>query len=380
MLTHGDYDDYWKQYGYNAEEYYEQHKDVPITFLTGWYDSYARAVTENYTALRDRKRGPMRLIIGGWTHGVAPIGQTWAGDVDFGPDAALDYDSVRLRWFDQHLKRLDTGLQQEPPVRLLVIGGGSGRKNDDGRLDAGGEWRSVADWPLPGTRYTPFYLHAGGGLSQEPPPADAPPSRYQYDPASPVPTIGGNISVGYEIMPPGGYDQRGRPEIFGCEDTLPLAARHDVLVFQTPPLEEDLEVVGPLTVKLWASSSAVDTDFTAKLIDVYPPNADYPDGYALNLADSIIRARYRSGYERGELLTPGEVYEFTIVPYPIGNVFKVGHRIRLDISSSNFPRFDVNPNTGEPLGQSNRMLIAEQTIHHDARRPSQIVLPLQGRD
>jgi uncharacterized protein len=129
-------------------------------------------------------------------------------------------------------------------------------------------------------------------------------------------------------------------------------------------------------VKLWASTTAVDTDFTAKLIDVYPPNADYPDGYALNLSDSIIRVRYRDSREHAELMTPGEVYELTIVPYPIGNVFKAGHRIRLDISSSNFPRFDVNPNTGEPLGLSTRMVTADQAIYHDADHPSQIVLPV----
>ena len=191
-----------------------------------------------------------------------------------------------------------------------------------------------------------------------------------------MPTIGGNISVGYEIMLPGGYDQRGRDGLFGATDHLPLAARHDVLVFQTPPLVEDVEVIGPLTVTLWAASSAVDTDFTAKLIDVYPPNPDYPDGYALNLADSIIRARYRNSRERAEPLTPGEVCEFTIVPYPVGNIFKAGHRIRLDISSSNYPRFDLNPNTGEPLGLSNRTEIAQQTICHDAAHPSQIILPI----
>lgn len=376
VLTHGDYDDYWKQYGYNAEEYYPQHKDIPVTLLTGWYDSYSRAVTENYVALSAVKRGPIHLVVGGWPHSVAPMSQSFAGDADFGPDAAIDYDDVRLRWFDQHLKGLDTGLSTEARVHLMIMGGGSGRKNDEGRLSVGGEWRGYRDWPLPGTRYTPFYLHAEGRLSTEPPAAGAAPSGFRYDPADPVPTIGGNISVGYEIMPPGGYDQRGRDGLFGATDHLPLAARHDVLVFQTPPLKQDLEVIGPLRVKLWASSSAVDTDFTAKLIDVYPPNPDYPDGYALNLADSIIRARYRNSRERAELMTPGEVYEFTIVPYPVGNIFKAGHCIRLDISSSNYPRFDINPNTGEPLGLSSRMLVAEQSIYHDAAHPSQIVLPL----
>jgi putative CocE/NonD family hydrolase len=380
VLTRGDYDDYWKQYGLNVEEFYDQFPDIPIYLLTGWYDSYCRSATDNYIALSRRKRGPIRLIIGGWPHSTAPIGQTWAGDVDFGPDAALEYDDLRLRWFDEQLKGLQTGLADEPPVRVMVMGGGSGRKNDDGRLDAGGAWRDLPDWPPPTMQPTPYYLQANGGLSPDVPPAGGPPSTYRFDPADPVPTIGGNISVGYEIMPPGGYDQRGRSDVFGATDHLPLAARHDVLVFQTAPLERDITLIGPLSVTLWASSSAIDTDFTAKLIDVYPPNADYPDGYALNLSDSIIRARYRNSREHTELMTPDEVYALTIVPYPIGNVFKAGHRIRLDISSSNFPRFDVNPNTGEPLGLSTRLEPADQTIFHDASHPSQVLLPVVPAD
>jgi putative CocE/NonD family hydrolase len=376
VLTRGDYDEYWKQFGLNAEEYYEQHADVPVYLLTGWYDSYCRSVTDNYVALSRSKRGPIRLIIGGWPHSTAPIGQTWAGDVDFGPDAAVEYDDLRLRWFDEQLKGLDTGLKDEPPVRAMVMGGGSGRKNDEGRLDAGGAWRDLAGWPPPAMQPTALYMQSGGGLSIEPPPDGARPSRYRYDPANPVPTIGGNISVAYEIMPPGGFDQRGRPDVFGADDHLPLAARHDVLVFQTPPLEQDLTCIGPISVTLWASSTAVDTDFTAKLIDVYPPNSDYPDGYALNLSDSIIRARYRRDRTHAEFMTPGEVYTFTIVPYPIGNTFKAGHRVRLDISSSNFPRFDVNPNTGEELGLSNRHQTADQTIYHDAAHPSHVLLPV----
>ncbi|HTE85879.1 MAG TPA: CocE/NonD family hydrolase [Dehalococcoidia bacterium] len=376
VLTHGDYDDYWKQFGLNVEEYYDRHPDIPVYLLTGWYDSYCRSVTDNYVALSRSKRGPIRLIIGGWPHSTAPIGQTWSGDADFGPDAAVEYNDLRLRWFDQQLKGLETGLDDEPPVHVMVMGGGSGRKNDDGRLDAGGTWRSLADWPPPSMQPAPYYLQPGGGLGPERPQSGVTPSSYRFDPADPVPTIGGNISVAYEIMPPGGYDQRGRSDVFGATDHLPLAARHDVLVFQTPPLDRDLTLIGPVSVNLWASSSAIDTDFTAKLMDVYPPNADYPDGYALNLSDSIIRARYRNSREHAELMTPGEIYEFTVVLYPIGNVFKAGHRIRLDISSSNFPRFDVNPNTGEPLGLSNRLMAADQTVFHDAGHPSHIVVPI----
>lgn len=381
VLTHADYDEYWRQHrGYVADEYYEEHKDVPVCFLSGWYDSYARAVTDNYVALSRRKRGPIHLIMGPWVHGVAPIGQTFAGDVDFGPDAALDYDDLRLRWFDRWLKGLDTGVDRDPPVRIFVMGGGSGRRNFEGRLDHGGRWREEQEWPLARAVPTPFYLRAGGILTEEPPQEESSATIYRFNPADPVPTIGGNISVGYEVMPNGGYDQRGAPWVMGARDTLPLAARSDVLVFQTPPLEADMEVTGPLEVRLWASSSAVDTDFTAKLIDVYPPNPDYPEGYALNIADSIIRARYRNSREHGELLTPGEIYEFRIIPYPTSNVFKRGHRIRLDISSSNFPRFDVNPNTGEPLGANRRWQVADNTIYHEAAHPSHIILPIVPRE
>lgn len=176
---------------------------------------------------------------------------------------------------------------------------------------------------------------------------------------------------------PGAFDQHEHPMFLGCKPPyLPLASRHDVVVFRTPPLERDVEATGPVTATLFASSSAVDTDFTAKLIDEYPPSSDYPEGYAMNLTDSIIRARYRNSRERAELLTPGEIVKLTIVLYPTANVFQVGHRIRLDISSSNFPRFDINPNTGEPLGLSRKKVVAENTIYHDAEHPSHIVLPV----
>ncbi len=174
----------------------------------------------------------------------------------------------------------------------------------------------------------------------------------------------------------GAADQRCRLDFWLCSDTKPLSARNDVLVFQTPPLASDIEVTGRLIVKLWASSDALDTDFTAKLVDVYPPNADFPSGIDLNIADSIVRARYRNGFGKAELLKPGQPYEFTIEMYPTSLVFKKGHHIRLDISSSNFPRFDINPNTGEPLNNNRRSQVAGNTIYLDAKHPSQIVLPV----
>jgi putative CocE/NonD family hydrolase len=374
ILAEGDYNDYWRQRGYAIEHYYEGHADVPTIYLGGWYDSYARGTTDNYVALSKMKKTPQRLIMGPWTHGG--WGASHAGEVDFGPEAAMDdYNGYRLRWFDRWLKGIDNGVDRERPVRVFIMGGGGSRKDRNGRLSHGGVWRDAEDWPLPGTRYTNYYLHADGSLSAKLPGASAP-SRYTFDPRDPVPTIGGGISAANEVMQPGAYDQRGGRRFYGCRDTLPLSARSDVLVFQTPELEEDVEVTGPLVVRLWASTSARDTDFTAKLIDVHPPSADYPDGFAQNLSDSILRGRYRNSRKRAELMEPGKVYELEIVMYPTSNLFCGGHRIRLDISSSNFPRFDVNPNTGGPLGRDRRVLAAENAIYHDPERPSHVVLPI----
>ena len=225
----------------------------------------------------------------------------------------------------------------------------------------------------------PHYISGDGTLSRhQPAPGACPSSGFTFDPTHPVPTIGGGISAVDAIMRAGAYDQRGRPDFFGCQDTLTLQARRDVLTFQTPPLSAAVEITGPIEMHLWAASSAQETDFTAKLLDVYPPSADYPDGLALNLTDSIIRARYRNGYEHPELLLAGQPYEFVFQLYPTSNVFKAGHHIRLDISSSNWPRFDVNPNTGGPLGLAQPYQPAHQTIYHSAECASHIVLPVQN--
>ena len=374
ILGEGDYNDYWKQRGYAIEQYYEEHADVPTIYLGGWYDSYARGTTDNYVALSKMKTSPQRLLMGPWTHGG--WGVSHAGDADFGPDAVLDdYNGYRMRWFDRWLKGIDNGVDREKPVRIFVMGGGDGRKDRSGRLSHIGVWRDVSDWPLPDTQYTAYYLHEDGALGPDLPGASEP-TQYMFDPRDPVPTIGGGISAAEGVMSPGAYDQRGGKRFYGCKDTLPLAARSDVLVFQTSELAEEMEVTGPLTVTLWASSSARDTDFTVKLIDVHPPNPDYPSGFAQNISDSIIRARYRNSREQAELLDPGKVYAFEIVMYPTSNVFGKGHRIRLDISSSNFPRFDINPNTGGALGRDRRIVIAEQAVHHDPDHPTHIVLPV----
>ena len=378
ILTHGDYDDYWKQRGYSPSEYYAEHADVPTLFLGGWYDSYARNTCESYVALSRMKSAPQRLLMGPWTHGQYEV--TFSGDVDFGTGAHIDYNDLKLAWFDHYMKRMHTEVADWSPVRIFTMGTGAGGPNDDRRVNRGGYWRDEPDWPLPETSFTPYYLVSGGSLSIGMPAAGARPSTsFTFDPRNPVPTIGGGISAADTILRPGAFDQRGRPDFLGCTNTLPLNSRGDVLTFQTLPLVEDTDVTGPVEMHLWASSSAVDTDFTAKLIDVYPPSSDYPEGLAINITDSIVRARYRNGCGKPELMTPGEPYEFVFELYPTSTVFKSGHRIRVDMSSSNWPRFDVNPNTGGPLGRDQSYQLAHQTVYHDADCPSHIVLPIQKR-
>lgn len=377
IQNHGDFDDYWKQRGYAISQYYEEHADVPSLYLGGWYDSYARATCENFMELKKLKKSDQFLLMGPWIHGGWDV--TNSGDLDFGTHSHINYNDLRLAWFDRYLKGKHTEVSDWSPVRIFVMGTGSGKPNYQGLLDHGGYWRDEQDYPLPDTSFTPYYLRVDGELLTEAPDEGSPPSNFTYDPADPVPTVGGGISAADPIMSPGGFDQRGGPRFFGCKDQLPLNSRSDVVTFQTEPLGSDTEITGPIIMKLYAASSAADTDFTAKLVDVFPPSVDYPEGHAINLTDSIIRARYRNGYDQPELLEPGVVYEFNFELYPTSNIFRSGHRIRLDISSSNFPRFDVNPNTGGPLGQDRRTLIAQQVIYHDAGHPSQIVLPVIER-
>jgi uncharacterized protein len=373
-MRHGDYDEFWKNHGSSVVDHLPEYKDIPVYHVTGWYDSWGTQVANmNYVELRKAKKSLQRLIVGPWTHGGQA--RSYAGDAQFTPDAALDFNAWRLRWLEHWLKGVDNGVDREPPVRLYIMGGGDGSKTPEGRLFVGGSWRDEQEWPLARTTYIPYYLQAGGGLSPDRPRESAP-TTYTFDPRHPVPTLGGNVSSQGTLMFQGATDQRCRPDFWLCTDSRPLSARSDVLVFQTPPLASDVEVTGRLVVKLWAASTASDTDFTAKLIDVYPPNSDYPSGVDLNIADSVVRARYRGGAGKAELLKFGQPYEFTIEMYPTALVFKRGHRVRLDISSSNFPRFDVNPNTGEPLNESRRWVIAENAVYHDPQHPSNIVLPI----
>ena len=396
LYTRGDYDEYWEQPGLNFAKHWDEHADVPLLLCGAWYDSYTRATLENFAGLSERKRGPVRLLMGPWTHGMVDV--SYSGDVELGPTApvagnlAETFDHLHLRWFDHWLKGIDNGVGEEPAARVFVMGDGNGAssRTHDGKLWRGGRWLETDVFPLPGTTPTAFYFHPGGSLGTAPEDAGRAATTFRYDPANPVPTVGGNLSSLADAIPIVGdergritYEQRWNSIVsIGGQDQrdpatgMPLAARDDVVVFQTEPLAEPLQVIGAIEATLYVSSSAPDTDFTVKLVDVFPPSADYPHGYALNLSDTIFRCRYRDDPANPAMMEPGEVYELTIPMYGTGAVFGRGHRIRVDISSSNFPRFDPNPNTGDPIGRHHHTQPADNTIHHDAAHPSRITLPV----
>ena len=351
-LDHPDYDDYWRNLA--IKERYHDIK-VPVLQIGGWYDVFAGGTLNNFLGMREKggsdvARNGQRVVMGPWHHHACS--ETHAGEVDFGNVSVLELNEIELRWFDHWLKGIDNGADREAPLRIYVMGTN--------------EWRDEHEWPLARTRLTPYYLHSGGSanslvgdgtLSTEAP-ADEPCDRYDYNPAFPTPTRGGGTCCSPEIVDWGAFDQR------------PVEFRNDVLVYTSEPLEDDLEVTGPVIVKLHASTDGRDTDFTAKLVDVHP------DGNAKNLCDGIIRGRYRESTKSQKLLEPGAVYEFTIDLWITSNVFKKGHRIRVDISSSNFPRFDRNLNTGRTAADDTEIRMARQTVFHDRTRPSQIVLPV----
>ena len=279
------------------------------------------------------------------------------------------------------------------------MGGGDGNKNRDDRLNHGGYWLETEKWPLDTSGPYKLYLNSDGSLNTNKPKTKDSFSTYIFDPKNPVPSIGGNVSSLATLRPiPSfisdarqlpqsyrveqivfavGWEQREAENVYGSKPPYnePLGARKDVLVFQTAPLSSDLKLVGSIEVTMWVSSNAPDTDFTAKLIDLYPPSESYVNGYAMNLTDSIIRTRFRNGYGESEMMTPGEVYEVHIKLPPTSNVFRKGNCIRLDISSSSFPKYDVNPNTGEPLGCHTKAVKAENTIHVNRKYHSFIRLP-----
>jgi putative CocE/NonD family hydrolase len=325
---------------------------VPSLNVGGWYDIFTQGTLQNYSAMRSAgstsEARQSKLLIGPWSH--INYSST-IGDVDFGFASTLafinlqtDMTGLTQRWFDYWLKGIDNGVTQEPPIKIFVMGDNV--------------WRDEQEWPLARARSTPFYLRGGGRLAAEPP-GNEPPDQYVYDPSDPTPTFGGSLLM-HTLFGIGAKDQRT------------VEARADVLSYTTEPLAQDTEVTGPLLAQLWAASDAPDTDFVAQLVDVYP------DGFAPIVADGIIRARYRNG-ARPELLEPSQPYEFAIDLWATANVFKAGHRIRLDIASASFPRWDRNPNTGAPFGADAELRPARQTILHDAAHPSHIVLPIVPR-
>lgn len=383
-MRHGANDAFWDQN--NIVDHPERYSDIPVYLVGGWYDSWAGNTTANYMALSRRLKSDVYLIMGPWIHGAQ--GSYAHGQVTFGKDAAIaDPLAWRRTWFNHFLRNETNEVGNTEPfkskVRIFVMGTGDGRKDDKGRLNHGGCWRDEQEWPPARAVPTKHFLAADGLLTTTAPKtaesSAAASVSFTFDPQNPVPTIGGNISSGNDILLQGAWDQRGGAHVWNWLQPIPLSARNDVVVFQSPPLAADIEVTGEVDVKLWISSTAVDTDFTAKLVDVYPPTRDFPGGFDLNIGDGIARARFRDSLKEEKLMEPGKVYPITVKLYPTSNVFKQGHRIRVDVSSSNFPRFDVNPNTGEPLAGNRRIETCVNTIYHDREHPSHIVLPIVSK-
>jgi putative CocE/NonD family hydrolase len=334
---------------------------APTFNIGGWYDIFLQDTIENFRIMRTQGNTPearqSKLLIGPWIHGgfTNPV-----GELNFGMgataamiDLQIDLMSLQLRWFDHFLKGVDTGITSEAPIKLFVMGANI--------------WRDEQEWPLARAVETRYYLHSNGhanslkgdGTLSTTLPETETADHYDYDPANPILTRGGAL-----LMTP---EFRAGP----CDQT-PVESRDDVLVYTTPVLEQDVEVTGPISVHLWATSSAPDTDFVARLVDVHP------NGYAQNLTDGIIRARYRDFVhgEQPSLIEPGQAYEYEIDLWATSNLFKKGHQIRVDITSSCFPRWNRNLNTGQEFGSSSEMVVAHQTILHDAEHPSYIVLPV----
>jgi len=354
-LSHERDDAYWAQW--RVSDHYSQ-MTVMGLHAGGWHDLFLKGSIKNYTGLRQQAataeaRAGQRLLVGPWAHaGTSPAGKI--GDVVFGKDAVLDNTNTTLKWFDYSLKGIKNEFASGAPVRLFIMGTNV--------------WRDEQEFPLARTRYTKYYLHsskgangiAGDGSLSVALPGVEKQDQFTYDPQNPVPTIGGRLCCGGAI-PPGPADQR-------ANETRP-----DVLVFSTPVLTEDTEVTGYVSVELYASTSAVDTDFTALLVDVDE------SGYARFLTDGIVRARYRESTKEASAITPGKIYKYTIDLWATANVFKAGHRIRLYISSSNFPRFNRNMNTGEDISNASKFVRATQTIYHDRDHSSALILPVIPR-
>jgi putative CocE/NonD family hydrolase len=348
-LAHPTLDAYWRPLCYQARL---DEIDLPVLHISGWYDDEQIGTPLNFMGMAvkapaDPARHRQRLLMGPWGHRVNDSRQL--GEVDFGPEALIDLEGYELRWLDHWVNGQDNGVGTEPPVRLFVMG-----QN---------RWRDEQEWPLARARWTSFYLHSNGhansrfgdgALSVAPPAGGEPADAYLSDPSRPVPFITEPLS-----------SQIGGPDDYGA-----VERRDDVLVYSTPTLDEDVEVTGPIRLVLHASSSCVDTDFMAKLVDAHP------GGFCQRLCDGMIRGRYREGMMREVLLDPGRVYEFEIALWNTAHVFRRGHRIRLEIASSAFPKYDRNLQTGDALATGTRMESAENRVWHTPERPSRLILPV----
>ena len=358
-LAHPSYDDYWK--AISIEEHFSD-ITVPALHVAAWYDLFQAGSLLNYEGIRDhggseaaRKGQQLVVVIGGHAGNMPKVGV-----VDFGANAKEPEDEWELQYYDYLFKGVKNQFADGKPVKIFVMGAN--------------QWREEDDWPLARAKSTKYFLHSGGkansvrgnGTLSASAPGKESADQYVYDPTNPVPTVGGPLCCEPQRWPAGPRDQRS------------VEGRDDVLVYSTPPMSEDLEVTGPVSLELYAKSSAVDTDFTAKLVDVWP------NGFAQNLTEGILRARYRDSREKPELINPGQVYKVTIDVWSTSNVFKKGHVLRLEVSSSNFPRFDRNLNTGAVrYVRSNEagaaFVSASNVVLHDAEHPSALVLPVVGR-
>ncbi|HKV55573.1 MAG TPA: CocE/NonD family hydrolase [Candidatus Binataceae bacterium] len=354
-LRHSSYDSFWAEHDLRTRF---GDVDVPMLHVGSWYDVFQYDTLTMFEGIRKGARSEparrgQRLLMGPWAH-LLPYSvptSKGAGEADFGPDAQIELHALQLRWFDHFLKGVANGVLDEAPVRLFVMG-----EN---------RWRDESEWPLARTRYTDLFIGSGGhanslagdGKLSWSAPGGEDADSYTYDPNDPVPTRGGN-TLGIRC---GVYDQSE------------VERRNDVLVYTSDVLAADLEVTGPIELRLFAASSAPDTDFTAKLVDLRP------DNYAANIAGGIVRARFRESLSNPSLLKPGEVNEFKIDLWSTSHVFKAGHRIRLEVSSSNFPHFDRNPNTGLQFGVDDHVSVANQRIFHDHRYASRLILPVIPR-
>jgi hypothetical protein len=349
-LANPDYNAYWKPL--NVEDVFDKIA-IPVHTFGGWFDIFEQGTLRGYVGMSqkgasERARRGSNIVIGAWGHGSTRK----TGDIDFGPTADVPQQILELRWYDYWLKGIDNGLASEPPVKLFVMG-----RN---------EWVLENEYPLARTTYRPLYLTGGGKantdkgdgrLTWDTPSGASTSDRFRYDPNDPVPSTGGNNCC-------------GTPTAAGPRDQRKIEGRQDVLVYTSDVLQEELEVTGPVKMILYAASDAVDTDFVAKLVDVYP------DGTTYNMAEGIVRARYREGTSKPSLLKPGEIYRYEIDMVGTSVAFLKGHRMRVHVTSSHFPQFDRNPNTGGKFGTTKDVKVAQQTIYHDAERASHILLPV----